>query len=57
MAIRREVRLRKEFLFKCQQTAQAAAKSNKKRLLQEAIDGGMTTPSTCKLDIRLQALF
>jgi hypothetical protein len=40
MAIRREVRLRKEFLFKCQQTAQAAAKTSKKRSLQDAIDEG-----------------
>lgn len=41
MSIRREVRLRKEFLFKAQQTAQAAAKTNKKRLLQEALDEGI----------------
>ena len=40
MSIRREVRLRKEFLYKAQQTAQAAAKTNKKRLLQEALDEG-----------------
>lgn len=45
MAIRREVRLRKEFLFKRELDTQSAAKSDKKRKLQEAIDAGKSIPT------------
>ena len=40
MSLRREVRLRKEFLFKKQLDAQHNARGEKKRLLQEAIEEG-----------------
>ena len=41
MAIRREVRLRKEFLFKRERETQNATKKDKKRKLKDAIDEGL----------------
>ena len=43
--IRREVRLRKEFLFKRELDAQNATKVDKKRKLKEAIDEGKSIPT------------
>ena len=43
--IRREVRLRKEFLFKREIDAQNATKVDKKRKLKEAIDQGKSIPT------------
>jgi hypothetical protein len=41
MSVRREVRLRKEYLFKAQQNAQLAVRNDKKRKLREAIEEGI----------------
>lgn len=40
MSVRREVRLRKEYLFKAQQNAQQAVRNDKKRKLKDALDEG-----------------
>ena len=45
MAIRREVRLRKEFLFKRELESQQAVKNDKKRKISEAIDEGKAIPT------------
>lgn len=45
MSIRREVRLRKEFLFKRELEAQNATKTEKKRKIKEAIDEGKAIPT------------
>lgn len=45
MSIRREVRLRKEFLFKKQQSSQETITADKKRKLQSAIDEGKSIPT------------
>ena len=45
MAIRREVRLRKEFLYRKQQDQQNETKTEKKRKLKEAIDEGKSIPT------------
>jgi U3 small nucleolar ribonucleoprotein protein IMP4 len=52
MAIRRETRLRKEFLFKREIDAQVATKSDKKRKIQEAIDEGKSIPTELREDAR-----
>ena len=43
MAVRREVRLRKEFLYRKQQERQNETKTEKKRKLKDAIDEGKST--------------
>ena len=45
MAIRRETRLRKEFLFKREIDAQVAVKSAKKRKIKDAIEEGKAIPT------------
>lgn len=45
MSIRREVRLRKEFLYKRELDAQQSVRSDKKRKLQDAIDTGKSIPT------------
>lgn len=45
MAIRREIRLRKEFLHKKQQESQDVIRNDKKRLLKGAIDEGKSIPT------------
>lgn len=40
MALRRETRLRKEFLYKKQQDIQNSTRSEKKRVLKEALENG-----------------
>jgi hypothetical protein len=40
MALRRETRLRKEFLYKKQQDVQRSTRNEKKRLLKDAIEQG-----------------
>jgi len=52
MAIRRETRLRKEFLFKREIDAQASTKNEKKRKLKEAIDEGKSIPTELFNDAR-----
>ena len=46
MAVRREVRLRKEFLYRKQQERQNETKTEKKRKLKDAIDEGKPKPFT-----------
>lgn len=45
MAIRREIRLRKEFLLRKQQAVDDATRNEKKRKLQTAIDEGKRIPT------------
>lgn len=45
MAIRREIRLRKEFLLKKQQEAQATQRDEKKRKLKSALDTNKRIPT------------
>lgn len=45
MSLRRQIRLRKEFLYKKHQDAQESQRDDKKRKLQEALDEGKTIPT------------
>lgn len=52
MAIRREIRLRKEFLLKKQLEAVATLKNDKKRKLKSAIDEGKRIPTEIQAESR-----
>jgi U3 small nucleolar ribonucleoprotein protein IMP4 len=52
MSIRREVRLRKEFLFKKQSTAALAVRNEKKRRLKHAIDTATPVPTELRGEAR-----
>lgn len=52
MAIRREIRLRKEFLYKRQQEAQAVVTNEKKRQLKEALDENKPIPTEIRKKAR-----
>lgn len=45
MSIRREIRLRKDFLYRKQVDAQLATRNEKKRKIQSAIDDGKSIPT------------
>ncbi len=45
MSIRREIRLRKDFLYRKQVDAQLATRNEKKRKIQSAIDEGKSIPT------------
>jgi len=45
MSARREVRLRKEFLYKKQQAVQEVQRGDKKRKLRDALDEGKSIPT------------
>ena len=52
MAIRREIRLRKEFLYKRQQSAQSDVTNEKKRKLKEAVNDGKNVPTEILTEAR-----
>ena len=52
MSLRREVRLRKEYLYKKQQDNQQGTRSDKKRALQEAVDEGKSIPTEIRNEAR-----
>ena len=45
MALRREIRLRKEFLMKKQLEVKSASKEERKRKLTDAVEGGKMIPT------------
>jgi U3 small nucleolar ribonucleoprotein protein IMP4 len=52
MSIRREIRLRKDFLYKKQQDAQQAIITEKKRKLKSALDEGKSIPTEIAAEAR-----
>jgi len=52
MSGRREVRLRKEFLFKKQQATQEVLRDDKKRKLRHALDEGTSIPTEIVAEAR-----
>lgn len=52
MSVRRETRLRKEFLFKKQQSVQDTLRDDKKRKLRHAMDEGKSIPTEIVNDSR-----
>ena len=52
MAVRREIRLRKEFLFKKQQGASEAVRNEKKRAIKRAMDSQTSVPTELRHEAR-----
>ena len=52
MSIRREIRLRKDFLYRKQVDAQLAVRNDKKRKIQSAIDEGKSLPTELLFEAR-----
>jgi U3 small nucleolar ribonucleoprotein protein IMP4 len=52
MSIRREIRLRKEFLLKKQNDAQLIIRNEKKRKIKSAIDDGKAVPTELRHEAR-----
>ena len=52
MSIRREIRLRKDFLYRKQVDAQLAVRNDKKRKIQSAIDDGKSLPTELLYEAR-----
>jgi len=52
MAVRREIRLRKEFLFKKQQGASEAVRNEKKRAIKRALDSQTAVPTELRNEAR-----
>jgi U3 small nucleolar ribonucleoprotein protein IMP4 len=52
MSLRRQIRLRKEFLLKKHQEAQEQVRDDKKRKLQDALDESKTIPTEIAKDAR-----
>ena len=52
MSVRREVRLRREFLFKKQQAVQESQRDDKKRKLRNALDEGKSIPTEIVAEAR-----
>jgi U3 small nucleolar ribonucleoprotein protein IMP4 len=52
MSVRREIRLRKEFLFKKQQTATETVRNEKKRAIKRALDSQIAVPTELRNEAR-----
>ena len=52
MSVRREIRLRKDFLFKKQQSSGEALRNEKKRVIKRALDSSSTVPTELRTEAR-----